>query len=567
MDEDTHSRQNPMQVYVLRFGDPMRYGKAVELPFLTKNEAERYVDMHIRHWNKNHPWDEIDYSITQEPRQNPMQVYAPGKQDIENSKAAIRAEYPNVQFTDRMFYLVNQTGASNKYHAFFMTNLGGFNAYARIGYKPKVVGPMDMQRWNNKIGKKMNGGYEKMQVNSAVIVPEAEGYAGKAMAMKYAMERADYEEAFLDATSPYSISKNPSSNFKIYEFTPAKPPHEGGPDSPTLTVIDESTGRSHFITKTRGHIGEVNAAGQWIDEDKQVIDDDMAEEMWEDHETSQTLERAQRLLSVDEAEKVDLRFTDAYPVAGTTMTDKKCVFSAKPATHMVMTDNGHFFICEEEWNKRSPDWNQMRKKNPMSSSIKHGAMHAKDYIVEHEDSLRQAAARGMRKGANMIEPRRNSDGLTGSCVQCGGELDPDDDYSCYKCDYEEFESRRNGKMGNLAHEYIEAVANSEEEFEQMMSQLSSGALNLPPIHDMQKVVEKHMKSVDHSMHNMEHHVREYIPDVMRRNGKGCGCGGKNPCACRMNPQFELDAEFTLNDPRSRIGCLIASTNNSKQVKK
>ena len=36
------------QVYVLRFSDPMRYGQAVELPFLTKNEAERYVDMHIR---------------------------------------------------------------------------------------------------------------------------------------------------------------------------------------------------------------------------------------------------------------------------------------------------------------------------------------------------------------------------------------------------------------------------------------------------------------------------------------------------------------------------------------
>lgn len=58
------------QVYVLRFGDPMRYGKAVELPFLTKNEAERYVDMHIRPWNKNHPWDEINYSITQETQFN-----------------------------------------------------------------------------------------------------------------------------------------------------------------------------------------------------------------------------------------------------------------------------------------------------------------------------------------------------------------------------------------------------------------------------------------------------------------------------------------------------------------
>ena len=53
------------QVYVLRFADPMRYGKAVELPFLTRNEAERYVEMNIRPYNqKNH--DDIQYSITQE---------------------------------------------------------------------------------------------------------------------------------------------------------------------------------------------------------------------------------------------------------------------------------------------------------------------------------------------------------------------------------------------------------------------------------------------------------------------------------------------------------------------
>lgn len=53
------------QVYVLRFADPMRYGKAVELPFLTRNEAERYVEMNIRPYNRKFH-DDIQYSITQE---------------------------------------------------------------------------------------------------------------------------------------------------------------------------------------------------------------------------------------------------------------------------------------------------------------------------------------------------------------------------------------------------------------------------------------------------------------------------------------------------------------------
>ena len=57
------------EVYVLRFSDPMKYGKTVELPFLTKNEAQRYVDMHITpssRKNKKAGYDEIVYSITQE---------------------------------------------------------------------------------------------------------------------------------------------------------------------------------------------------------------------------------------------------------------------------------------------------------------------------------------------------------------------------------------------------------------------------------------------------------------------------------------------------------------------
>ena len=65
-------------------------------------------------------------------------------------------------------------------------------------------------------------------------------------------------------------------------------------------------------------------------------------------------------------------------------------------------------------------------------------MKAKDYIVEHEDELRQAAAHGMRKGADMIEPRRNgkaypADEYTlegykthGPCEDCGIQMNDQD---------------------------------------------------------------------------------------------------------------------------------------------
>jgi len=64
--KDAETFNAERQVYVLRFSDPMRYGQAVEIPFLTKNEAERYVDMHIRPYNRDRPHNEIIYSITKE---------------------------------------------------------------------------------------------------------------------------------------------------------------------------------------------------------------------------------------------------------------------------------------------------------------------------------------------------------------------------------------------------------------------------------------------------------------------------------------------------------------------
>lgn len=58
-----------IEVYVLRFCDPMRYGKPIELPFLTNDEALRYVDIHIRPYNRDRPNNQIVYSITQETQE------------------------------------------------------------------------------------------------------------------------------------------------------------------------------------------------------------------------------------------------------------------------------------------------------------------------------------------------------------------------------------------------------------------------------------------------------------------------------------------------------------------
>jgi hypothetical protein len=53
-------------LFVLTFSDPMRYGKMVQLPFTSRNQAERYVDMHIRPYNKKRPHQNIVYSIKQD---------------------------------------------------------------------------------------------------------------------------------------------------------------------------------------------------------------------------------------------------------------------------------------------------------------------------------------------------------------------------------------------------------------------------------------------------------------------------------------------------------------------
>ena len=56
------------EVYVLRFSDPMRMGKAVEVPFLTYEDAKEYIDRHIRTYNTGRPFpQQISTTLTKEP--------------------------------------------------------------------------------------------------------------------------------------------------------------------------------------------------------------------------------------------------------------------------------------------------------------------------------------------------------------------------------------------------------------------------------------------------------------------------------------------------------------------
>lgn len=56
------------EVYVLRFCDPMRRGKAVEVPFLTYEDAQEYTERHIRTYNTGRPFpQQISTTLTKEP--------------------------------------------------------------------------------------------------------------------------------------------------------------------------------------------------------------------------------------------------------------------------------------------------------------------------------------------------------------------------------------------------------------------------------------------------------------------------------------------------------------------
>lgn len=46
------------EVYVLTFSDPMRNGKLVELPFLTYEEAQEYIEANIAPYNANKPFSQ-----------------------------------------------------------------------------------------------------------------------------------------------------------------------------------------------------------------------------------------------------------------------------------------------------------------------------------------------------------------------------------------------------------------------------------------------------------------------------------------------------------------------------
>lgn len=53
---DTFSAEK--EVYVLTFSDPMRNGKLVELPFLTYEEAQEYIEANIAPYNANKPFSQ-----------------------------------------------------------------------------------------------------------------------------------------------------------------------------------------------------------------------------------------------------------------------------------------------------------------------------------------------------------------------------------------------------------------------------------------------------------------------------------------------------------------------------
>lgn len=84
-----------------------------------------------------------------------------GRQDIEAVKDAIRAAHSGVRFRGEPVYLTETSGSSNKFHVFVDSNLGGFNGYGRIGYAPKIYGPMTSSQYEKKMRDKMRKGYSK----------------------------------------------------------------------------------------------------------------------------------------------------------------------------------------------------------------------------------------------------------------------------------------------------------------------------------------------------------------------------------------------------------------------
>ena len=108
--------------------------------------------------NKHHPYSDVS---TMSAEFEAMARLPAGRQDIEAVKDAIRAAHSGVRFRGEPVYLTETSGSSNKFHVFVDSNLGGFNGYGRIGYAPKIYGPMTSSQYEKKMRDKMRKGYSK----------------------------------------------------------------------------------------------------------------------------------------------------------------------------------------------------------------------------------------------------------------------------------------------------------------------------------------------------------------------------------------------------------------------
>lgn len=101
-----------------------------------------------------------------------MEVYDPGEDDINTTKMLFSLQYSAYDIIESSIkYLTYISGGSSKFHAFWLAtdkdgNYYAFNAYARIGYSPRIhriIGPTSqetaMGALRRKLRKKENKGY------------------------------------------------------------------------------------------------------------------------------------------------------------------------------------------------------------------------------------------------------------------------------------------------------------------------------------------------------------------------------------------------------------------------
>jgi len=84
-------------------------------------------------------------------------------QDVKKVTDALKQRYKGIKI-NRIEYITNRKGSSNKYHVFAFTNRGVFNGYGRIGKTMTIYGPMSETQGKKKMDTKMRRGGYKEQV-------------------------------------------------------------------------------------------------------------------------------------------------------------------------------------------------------------------------------------------------------------------------------------------------------------------------------------------------------------------------------------------------------------------